>query len=56
MVGHYKCTCENIIVFKKKIGKDFPKTKKCDKCGKRAKRDYSEVNLIVPFHMKSTST
>jgi hypothetical protein len=55
MIGHYKCKCGNVIVFKKKIGKNFPMTKKCGTCGKRAKRDYNEVNVIVPHHMKSTT-
>ena len=56
MIGNYKCECGNKIEFNKKYGKDFPKTKKCNKCGKRAKRDISDYNFSVPFHMKATSS
>lgn len=55
MVAEYKCKCNNTIEYKKKYGKDFPKTIKCNKCGKRARKDLFGGNIIVPFHMKSTS-
>ena len=55
MIDYYNCKCGNIITFKKKIGKDFPQTKKCDKCGKRAKRNYKGICLQTPYHMKSTT-
>ena len=55
MTDDYNCKCGNVIEHKKKIGKDFPQTKKCDKCGKRAKRNYKGISLVVPYEMKSTT-
>ena len=55
MIDYYKCKCGKTITYEKKYGKPFPQTTRC-KCGRRAKRVIGSSNIIVPFHMKSTST
>lgn len=50
MFADYECQnekCKEITVFRKKYGKDFPKTVKCEKCKGKAKRQYSKFTMSV---------
>lgn len=48
MFSDYRCEkCNEITSFRKKFGKDFPKTVKCEKCKSKAKRQYSKFTMSV---------
>ena len=50
MFADYKCEnkeCNEITVFRKKYGKNFPKTVKCEKCKSKAKRQYSSPKISI---------
>lgn len=50
MFADYECQnkeCKEITCFRKKFGKDFPKTIKCEKCKSKAKRLYSSSVISI---------
>ena len=55
MIADYKCIkCSTITEYKKTGTDNFPKTIKCKKCGKIAKRLFT-ANVIIPPHMKASN-
>ena len=48
MFSDYQCKkCNEITVYRKPHGEDFPQTVKCEKCKGEANRQYSKFTMAV---------